>query len=318
VCDQRDREFEHNIHAPYLKNADIPKSDDLYHFLRWLYFEYEGWLKKDTFEAESAFYANGGDQRSYPGINEVLRLHFTRNNVYRAPSAAPKSSDCIVEEGFIVAGGDGHKLWISNLISIRQFKGFMRQNPEYAAYSRENKHVDRWETVNSDSDESLPASVTWYDACAYAAWVSKTRHIPVRLPEWHEYQSLAQQTYTPLHGVDAKKAMFSGKGWNLLEWRTSDGRCAGSETNLEADKTVHLQYVTENMKWEGPENGAKFLVSIQFGEWLTRSRGCTVNTATLSAMTMPGFSPEADPFGAHSTGRYKMMKIGFRLCCPAV
>lgn len=318
VRDQRDRAFEHNIYAPYLKNADIPKSDDSYHFQRWLYFEYSGWLEKESYEAESAFYKDGGDSTNYPGLDQVLRLHFIRKNVYRVPAAVAKSSDIMAKEGFFETECDGRKLWVSNPITIRQFKDFMQENQEYAAYRRKAKNVDDWECVNSESDDSLPASVTWYDACAYAAWVSKTRHIPVRLPAWPEYRELVRPAYTPLQGDDAREAMFAGKDWNLLAWRTPDGRYLGRASRLESDRTLHLHYVEGKQVWRGLETGIRFLVSIQFGEWLTGFKGCAVNTATLSAMTFPGVSPERDPFCAHSTGRYKTMKIGFRLCCPAV
>ena len=37
----------------------------------------------------------------------------------------------------------------------------------------------------------LPVAATWYDAKAYARWIKRTQHLPVRLPTEEEYLILA-------------------------------------------------------------------------------------------------------------------------------
>jgi hypothetical protein len=54
---------------------------------------------------------------------------------------------------------NGTAYCVSDLITIREFREFMASEKHYAEYSRRPGRVDRWETVNSDDNESLPASV---------------------------------------------------------------------------------------------------------------------------------------------------------------
>lgn len=318
VRGQRDKKFNHNIHDPYLKNADTPKSNDLYHFLRWLYFEYDGWLEKDSFEAETAFYTNE-DHNNYPGMDEVLRRYFINSELYSELQPPSTTDAAMKEKGFYHVCIAEKRFWVSNLISIRQFKEFMECNPEYAEYSRAPElRSDMWEPDNSDSDESLPASVTWYDANAYAAWISKEKHIPVRLLDWEEYFPLADVAipHPPLYSDEAMRFWVSSwQEQSFLEWTKTDGAVLDQNIDHHREPDTQLRYVPCQLKWFPHNEGLRFLSSVQFGEWLNKPVSAAVNTALLSAFMAPNTSPVKDGFAPSSTGRYKKTKIGFRLCC---
>jgi len=312
IRDHRNHTFNHNIHEPYLKNADIPKSDDEYHFLRWQYFNYRGWLERDTFEAEISFYSAGGNGINYPGLQEVLRRHFLSTEQYNCPTTPMRRDSSFEAEGFYSVQMDDRKLWVSNLVTIGQFNEFIAENPEYIKYSP--IPLEERSTVNSDRDEQLPASVTWYDANAYATWVNKKKHLPVRLLQLSEFKKLAPNADLPIQQHEIQE-FFSWDNRNELMWHLPDGTPMGKGLDQHHNKNMQLHYVVDKLKWEKHPAGMNFLVSLQFGEWLMKSTGCAINTATHSAMQYPLVTAERDPFCPHSTGRCKMLKIGFRLCC---
>jgi len=178
----RDELFNHNPHAPYLKNGDVPKSNDSYHFKRKLYFEYTGWLEDDEHRSEITYYAMGGEPKQHPGSEALLKNHLELKGAYK-----PLCETALPSDGFIPVLIGGRLMHVSNLITMAQFNDFMRKNSHYAEYSRELGDVDPWESANNVSDQNQPAVVTWYDANAYAAWISKTKELPVRLLTEEEY-----------------------------------------------------------------------------------------------------------------------------------
>jgi hypothetical protein len=178
----RDELFNHNPHAPYLKNGDVPKSNDSYHFNRWLYFEFMGWLENEEHRSEITYYAMGGEPKQHPGKEALLKKHLELKGDYVPPcKTAPPS------EGFVPVLIGGRLMHVSNLVSMGQFHQFMGDNSHYAAYSREQGDVDPWESANNAANQALPAIATWYDANAYAAWISRTKKLPVRLLTEEEY-----------------------------------------------------------------------------------------------------------------------------------
>jgi hypothetical protein len=183
---QRDELFNHNPHAPYLKNGDVPKSNDSYHFKRWIYFEYEGWLEKDQHESEIKYYELRGEPKQIPDPEALLKKHLELKGTYIPPTKTAPAS-----EGFIPVVAGNRLMHVSNLVTMEQFHQFMRENTHYAAYSRELGDVDPWEQVNNAPDQSLPAVVTWYDANAYASWISRAKNLPVRLLTEEEYLQVA-------------------------------------------------------------------------------------------------------------------------------
>ncbi len=292
----RDTAFDHNPFEPYLKNADVPKSHDTYHFRRWLYFEYAGWLEQDRHQAEERHYADGGDRDSLPNEEELLKRHLTALGIYRAPrKAAPR------REGFQTLEIGGQRLNVSNLITIAQFAVFLADNPEYARYSRANPDVDRWEPVNSDADKSLPTAVTWYDANAYAAWISKKQNLPVRLLTEAEYLAMVKHEI----GLLPESPAGGGEPKPLLRSCWPEGGGDFQSKRIEFDPAA--------MEWKSGQSGLRFLISEDFGEWLNEE-AAAVNTLTRASLCSVHYPPVRGKFSARSTGKYKSKKIGFRLC----
>ena len=340
----RDTPFEHNPYMPYLRNEDVPKTRNRYDFWRWLYFPscgegdqrppYKGWLEKDTHEAEKMFYAVGGTQRGNPG-GEILRDYLIGKEAYKPPLETSAWT-----KGFHPCQINGEEYYVSNLISQAQFAGFMEENSEYREYSRKECRVDEWRTVNCDDDGSLPASVTWYDAMAYTAWISKTFSLPVRLPTEEEYRSIATQLIpvddkeryfenyvdrqaAPKKAVENLKASFSTSlKQRLCRFERTDGSVYPGHPPYMQDeefKKLLFKYNIDALSWKESENGLRFLNSPYFGEWLG-SRGVVIGTFLLCSLySHPACMVSAmrEGFAATSTGKYKSWKIGFRLIYKA-
>jgi len=315
--------FDHNVHWPYLKNADVPKSDDHYHFQRWCYFEYQGWREMDQHKAEIEFFAQAGQARNYPGQDEILRNYLMTQSRYKAPS----KSATLAEDFKRVRVGDKY-LAVSDPISISRFREFMTcENELYARYRPKAHNQDDWQLCNQGDDiPSALASVTWYDASAYAATVSKKRKLPVRLPTEDEWLAITEEFRSKLQSEPVaelysanKRIVKRGKSSPAHGWFGTKYRCSEGE-----------------LPWDETREEVKFLRSIDIGEWLL-PKGAAINTKHLGAMNMVPLHLEAktedvggDGAGAargwddrvsavrdrmvpSSTGAYKNWRIGFRL-----
>jgi hypothetical protein len=306
----RDELFNHNPFEPHLCNDDVPKSNDAYHFKRWLYFHYAGWLELEEHCSEITFHSFQHTMVEYPGAEQILKQHLILKREYRPPKKTAQG-----EEGFFPTCIDGVLLYVSNLVPIRQFREFMTRNPQYADYSRRPVRIDRWETVNCDEDESLPAAVTWFDANAYATWISKTKGLPVRLLTDGEYQKIARPIVQPAH--DAANAVFlDQERERLCRFYLPDGTpLAGHPPYMPEEdfQSLHFRFIHEAISWKRAACGLVFLVSYHFGEWLNEQAEA-VNSRSLSSLCYLGFPPARGQFAATSTGKYKSKKIGFRLC----
>ena len=105
----RDAAFRRNVHAPFLRDKDVSKSEDANEFELHLYFKYRGWLESDCHDAETAFYANGGSFAAYPGQDEILKAHLARNGRYVPPvKRAPG------RPGYTLVERAGHRLYSRN------------------------------------------------------------------------------------------------------------------------------------------------------------------------------------------------------------
>ena len=173
--------------------------------------------------------------------------------------------------------------------------------------------MDRWETVNSDDDESLPASVTWYDAMAFVRSVRKKKGLPVRLLSEAEYDQLARPTIDPPAVGDGE---LLNTEQQLGRFYTPDNRpIDGHPPRMKEEdfQALHFRFIPEALNWKTSESGIRFLVSPHFGEWLDQE-GAAVNTLTLTSLCCHYLSPCRGMFSPTSTGKYKSKKIGFRLC----
>ena len=317
----RDTPFDHNLYDPYLKNADTPITGGDYDFNRWLYFPsnnesdtrqpYSGWLEQDEHEAEKMFYELGGTEGSYPSCVLVLKNYLTDKGEYE-PLAKRRAGRT---DGFHKCQINGEDYYVSDLVTQGQFTEFMNANWEYQSYSREPDGVDAWQTVNCD-DKSLPASVTWYDAMAYAAWISKNKgqsnHAgpPVRLLTEEEYRSIASPPI-PMSKDDyfasyidcgfgcpddvnaddvnvnaLRNAFVKAVQKRLCRFEGADGATIpGHPPYMPEDEFQKLlfKFNADAIVWKKNRDGLKFLHSHYFGEWL-QPKGAAINSILLCSM----------------------------------
>jgi hypothetical protein len=314
--------FNHNIHKPYLKNADVPKSDDLYHFRRWYFYEYEGWSELDRHNAERHFYEQGNQPCNYPGEEQILRSYFLASGRYTVPSE--KAS---LVEGFREVIIGTKRLAVSDPISVAQFRDFMMQGNElYARYRPCAPQQDDWRLCNQDDDiQGAPASATWYDATAFAAHVSRSRKLPVRLPTEEEWLAITHEFRSSLRSIQVDYEYLN------------EGRIVEKCKRDEQHQFLGTRYQCEeaDLPWEKTKDDVCFLRAIDFGEWLM-FEGAAINSLHLGAMNLAPLhlseehssvsdegdksphwekrvSAERDRMSPRSTGAYKNMRIGFRL-----
>ena len=308
----RDAAFRGNIYYPYLRDKDISKSEDANDFTLHLYFKYCGWLEEDRHEAEKAFYANGGSTATYPGVDEVLKTHLIRNGRYR-----PTVKKAPIRGEYTFAERAGHQLCFSELITVERFKRFLQRNPDYVEHRRSLQGVEALEAVNNEPP-GLPAAVTWYDAKAYARWMKRTHKLPVRLPTEDEYLILAADLLPDeIVGEDIKGAF----GRRLCVFFDPRGKkYDGHPPYMPPEEFARweLRYDPDNITWGKSETGLRTLRSAYFGEWLLPEGAainglfmCSQYDVALAARTR--VSATRGRFSPSSTGKYKSMKIGFRL-----
>ena len=312
----RDAAFTRNVHAPFLRDKDVSKSEDANDFELHLYFNYRGWLESDTHDAETAFYADGGSPANYPGPDEILKAHLARNGNYVPPvKKAPG------RPGYTLVERAGHRLYFSELVTVERFNRFLDRNPDYAAHRRSLLAGEPPETVN-DEPAHLPAAATWYDARAYARWIKRTRKLPVRLPTQEEYLILAANL-VPDRISDEELREALGKRLCVF-FDVQGNRFDGHPPYMTHAEFARLpyRYDGDRIEWTEATTGLKTIHSAWFGEWLLPV-GAAINGRFLCSQrdvhlaAKMRISAERGRFAAWSTGKYKSMKIGFRLVYEA-
>ncbi|MDQ8206858.1 SUMF1/EgtB/PvdO family nonheme iron enzyme [Coraliomargarita sp. SDUM461003] len=299
----KDRPFVHQV-GENLKQKHTPKSNDAYHYNRWLYFEYDGWKEMDAHKAEELHYAKGGTAKDYP--QDALKQYLIDQGVYTSPEKTASPSDAYQQptEDFhrLTLGGRG--VYVSDLISIDQFSEFMKDPQcDYRLEREEVKNVECWKSPNQNSSD-LPASVTWCDANAYAAWVSQKCGLPVRLLKESEYYEMYKQAANPYQFKGWLYAPHCDIGPGLEGWIAENSHL--SEYELTWNSTFRCEQVQH-------PGGVTICRNYRFGEWINE-RGCVVNTAFLGSLVYPELSAQRAYWSETLTGEYKLMRIGFRLC----
>ena len=312
----RDAAFTRNVHAPFLRDKDVSKSEDANDFELHLYFRYRGWLESDLHDAETAFYADGGSGATYPGTDEILKAHLARKGRYVPPAKKARG-----RPGYTLVERAGHRLFFSELVTVGRFNRFLERNPDYVAHRQRVLGDEPLEAVN-DEPPDLPAATTWYDAKAYARWIKRTQHLPVRLPTEEEYLILAADLVPDLiSGEELSEALgnrlcvfFDGQG-NRFDGHPP--RMSGAEF-----ARLHCRYDRDRIEWAKASTGLKTIHSAWFGEWLLPV-GAAINGRFMCSQydvhlaARMRISAERGRFPASSTGKYRSMKIGFRLVYEA-
>lgn len=181
---QRDNSFCHQIYAPYLKRAEVPKFDDTYHFERWYYFEFSGFRQRVEHLAEQKFYA------------ENAREDYHKENIVKTflESEYKKATKPIVQEleGFQkIKLKNGKILMVSDLVTIEDFEIFKSENTDYFTRREQIGKLDKLDSVNCEADKSLPVTVTGYDVWKYIHWFNQKHQIETRLLDDVEYKEIS-------------------------------------------------------------------------------------------------------------------------------
>ncbi|WP_257227794.1 hypothetical protein [Acinetobacter sp. YH12075] len=331
--DQRDQEFKHQLYLPYLKRADIPKFDDEYHFKRWFYFEFKGNRKLQCHLAETQHYLSGGTIGNYPGIDELLK-----KSLYKEYNNTLTDLRTSIElNGFHrVELKNGKNLLISDLITISDFRDFLGENPQYVKgrvdLTKPQGMLDNLDSVNEDNDINLPVSLTWYDVMAFISWFNRKHKVETRLVTLEEYLEIspfkqAVDIYAgwtkdsitgPLIKINSDGS-FSRRyakeepvyTYNLAFYDKGGEKIVGHPPYMEERSFQELLLKYESIEYTAKHN-LKFMKSTVFGEWLLE-KTC-IRSDTLTSFYGDNYVLRSQP-PLHSSGKYKGMKIGFRLCC---
>lgn len=331
---QRDEKFNHQIYANYLKRSDVPKFDDEYHFTRWFYFEFKGHRQQVLHDAERQFYLSGGVVGDYPGKSALIKQALC--DEYQK-TFKDLTSEIELSEFKKVNLTNGKALMVSELVTIADLYEFMKSNDEY--FTKRERLVspqgqlDNLYSVNADEDSNVPASMTWYDVLAYINWFNRRNVVETRLLSLDEYIEIS-----PFHQIPDPYEHFDSKDIKepLVKIKSNpDGTISLlSETKkpkfqsglsfdkqsgkkfidhppyMEEEDFQNLELKFESINYEQNKN-LKFLRSNFFGEWLAE-KTC-IRSESLTSFYGDTYILTSKP-PLHSTGKYKGMKIGFRLC----
>lgn len=294
IRNQRDKVFSHQIYGEKLKRADIPSCIEDYRFERWHYFEYEGNRDWDSHCSEIYFYQNGGLMQNYPGSQTILREYYEFKEIYKPEH---KTSSARLG-GFSKVSINEKEMMVSELITIGDLIGFLEQNPEY----RDSRQGDSLAPVNSDRDTTFPASCTFFDVLAYVNWFEKKMKVPVRLLTYPEYKSLRGKNWSQANRDQGSDMMFFNKSGE--EYALHPPYMAPKDFD-----NLHLRFPKSFRRLE--ENGLQFVDSDFFCEWLLE--GAQIRSASLTSFYMDE-NVLRSKGNKDSTGKYKGLKTGFRLC----
>jgi hypothetical protein len=292
---QRNKFFEHQVFGQSLKRADIPSCISDYHFLRWHYFEYQGWRQMDRHNSENLFYQNDGVSSEYPGQDVILRCFYESEGQFNA--IKNRSSDKLPD--FYEVELCGKRMMISNLVSIEDLEKFRIAYPNYMDY----RVGDNLDSVNDELDHALPATLTWFDALAYINFFEQYTKVSARLLNIDEYKSLrAPEAMSKIREPIVTDLEFTDPSGNLF---------SGHPPYMPEDDFQQLTCKFGNIEFHNSESGLKFMESNCFAEWLIE--GTCIRSGSLKSFYNDDYVIRSRP-PLNSTGKYKGVKTGFRLC----
>ena len=300
---QRDKKFVHDSEfEPYLKRSEVPRFNDDYHFDRWYYFKHEGFKHKLLHEAEAEFYAKDGTVRTYPGLDTVLK-NYIYDEYKKTLKPLPSKKALKGFQRFELS--EDKVLMVSDLISIEGFKEFMYANSEYLG---RRIGLDNLNTVNDEADESLPVALTGYDMLKYINWFNTRHDIETRLLSLEEYNAITP--FVPLYGnYELIREFYSSDAASYCVFTDKEGNATRKPAYMEEDEFQFLTMQFYNPKFK-LKNQLRFMDSHFFAEWL-RDFSC-IRSKSLTSIGSDDIFRLKPPLS--STGRWKYIKIGFRLC----
>ena len=332
------------VYADALDPNDVPsttKGDDLFPNVE--YYELDRWFARDHHEAELAFYAQGGTAVDYPGMAGVRRLNREEGYEYRINERPGGPLDGFKRVAIVAS----KELFVQESpVTIGAFKRFMSESGYESR--RKTDQDNPWRPANLDADDQ-PATGTYYDALAYAAWFEKEYKRPVRLLTIEEYRAIHPGP-RPVPGEEVFKQVSCSADDTPIEWlqvgcvefRHEDGTVVDAWRWFSwEDEWPQLQaWFKPNLALRTGKKGIRFFTGYNFGEWLFEHQGteaAAIKTSDLTSFHYKGVSEvtsvvtgattesdlmslcygdsvEREFHPMRSWGKYKASKIGFRLC----
>lgn len=232
--------------------------------------------------------------QNYPGIQTILREYYQFKEIYKPE----RRTSSVPLRGFSKVSLNEKDMMVSELITIDELIDFLKQNSDY----NNSRQGDSLAPINSDRDTALPASCTFYDVLAYLNWFEKKTKVPVRLLTYPEYKLLRGTNWSPLNRDQDNDMVFFNE--------------FGEEYASHPPYMPQQEF--DNLKLRFPEslplleqNGLRFVDSDFFCEWLLE--GAQIRSASLTSFYMDDNVLRSKGNKA-STGKYKGVKTGFRLC----
>ena len=253
-------------------------------------------------EAEAEFYAKGGNVRTYPSLDTVLKNYiYDEYKKTLKPLASKKAL-----KGFqSVELSEDKVLMVSDLISIEDFKDFMYANSEYLGRRIE---LDNLNTANNEADESLPVALTGYDVLKYIDWFNAKHDIETRLLSLEEYNAITP--FVSLYeNYEVIREFYYSDAGSYCVFIDKEGNTTRKPAYMEEDEFQSLTMQFHNPKFKF-KNELRFMDSHFFAEWL-RDFSC-IRSKSLTSIYSDNIFRSKPPLS--STGRWKYIKIGFRLC----
>lgn len=296
--DLKDKNFKHEYHDNALKISELPRCMDEYHFNRWHYFEYKGWREEDEHLAEQQFYDLDGRAESYPRV-KLLKAYYVKTGKY--PNKRLTSNKSL--PGFHKTIISGKSLMISDLVSIDDFSIFASDEVDYL----ERRIGDSLVSVNCELDTSLPVTLNWYDALTYLNWYENKYDVPVRMLTMDEYKEIRNQLNVEVYD-DINKNRTS----DIVFINSNNEEYKGHPPHMDEDSFQKIRCkFKKTIKWSVHPDGMRFLLSNDFAEWL-------LDITCIRTKSLKDFFRYNTGFAYHapldSTGKYKGLKIGIRLC----
>lgn len=276
-----------------VKLDTVEEEDTDQTFRAWSYFDYTRWREQDEHDAEKEFYAQGGTRATYPGRTGVLRDYLTRQGKY-TPQLVKTAAG----------------VHLTDLVTIRAFKQYLWVVDKTGKADGN----DPWLYANGNREENddLPVSVSWEEAVDYVRWRSCKDRRQYRLPTEDDYrETFAALIPEQISTEDVQQALAQ----RLVEFICSEGiRYDGHPPYMPQGDFAKL---TIRYRQPVPMEGG-VVRSAYFGEWL-EPEGAAINGLFFCAQVNVDaaheviVSPSRARLPRDTTGKYKSMKIGFRL-----
>ncbi len=317
----RSEKFKRNPFLPYLRDKDISKNSRSDDFSVWSYFQYKGWREQDEHLANELCLGTATKPTTHRDAagDQFLKKYLSQKGRYK-----PEIHSASSRENYHYSKTDKGALCFSDLITVGQFKWFLEKNSDYGRHRKGLKDVE--EFADSEYGHSgLPAAVTWYDALAYASWRRKEEKLPLKLLDLDQYLTLADGMASLAVGEDESQTAQAhqehggtyydayDKAYKLRTGKRPD------YTPQEDFKKWTLGYNSKPLLRENSNCGLNVVRCPLFSEWLAPI-GQAINAWGFSPPNDIMFAdryfdnPTCGEFAPNSNGKYKGMKIGFRLC----